>query len=189
MVGAVCGLTGCVTYDAGQDALAQQQREDMEILRAQQRKLEGTVETLQLELQRMRAELDRARTEAAAGRSGQGQVQILQGQVEELNRKLAAESAARERDKQAIVDSISSRIAQIMKSTSPARSSSSSGGGSSAKRKVSNVGVEHVVETGQSLSAIASAYKVKAEDIIAANNLQNPNALRVGQKLFIPNGP
>lgn len=47
-------------------------------------------------------------------------------------------------------------------------------------------GYEHVVQAGQTLSEIAAAYKVKPQDIIKANKLQNANTLRVGQKLFIP---
>jgi LysM repeat protein len=42
------------------------------------------------------------------------------------------------------------------------------------------------VVAGETLSAIAAAYRVKSSDIIKLNNLSNPNALRVGQKLVIP---
>ena len=36
------------------------------------------------------------------------------------------------------------------------------------------------------LSTIAAAYKVKPAAIIEANDLKNPDVLRKGQKLFIP---
>lgn len=73
------------------------------------------------------------------------------------------------------IESISRKIAEIMK-----------GQGSSSSRVVSGTGVEHVVEAGQTLSAIAQAYGVTVSAIVKANNLQNANSLREGQKLFIP---
>jgi N-acetylmuramoyl-L-alanine amidase len=42
-----------------------------------------------------------------------------------------------------------------------------------------------VVESGQTLSAIAAAYKVSMTSIKNANNLKS-NTVRTGQKLFIP---
>ena len=53
-------------------------------------------------------------------------------------------------------------------------------GGGSAE-----TGYEHVVESGQSLSTIAAAYKVSVSSIKKANNLKS-DGVRVGQKLFIP---
>lgn len=53
------------------------------------------------------------------------------------------------------------------------------------------VGYEHVVGIGQTVSSIAKAFsesgvKVTANDIIKANNLGPDAKVRVGQKLFIP---
>jgi LysM repeat protein len=48
--------------------------------------------------------------------------------------------------------------------------------------------VIHVVAIGDTLSGLALQYEVPAEDIIAANNLQNPNFLPVGAELIIPVG-
>jgi LysM repeat protein len=50
----------------------------------------------------------------------------------------------------------------------------------------SATGYEHVVKDGDTLTAIAAAYKVKTSAIIEANKLQSPYTLRTGQKLFIP---
>lgn len=60
----------------------------------------------------------------------------------------------------------------------------SSGGGSRGARTAT--GYEHEVKPGQTLSEIAAVYGVRAQAIIEANQLTNPNAIRVGQKLFIP---
>jgi LysM repeat protein len=48
--------------------------------------------------------------------------------------------------------------------------------------------VIYVVKSGDTISGLAQAYDVPAEDIIAANNLQNPNFLQVGMELLIPIG-
>jgi hypothetical protein len=44
----------------------------------------------------------------------------------------------------------------------------------------------HVVQAGDTISGLALKYDVKAEDIVAANQLQNPNFLQVGMELVIP---
>lgn len=47
-------------------------------------------------------------------------------------------------------------------------------------------GVEHVVAWGETIEVIASRYGVSAQDIIAANNLANPDLIRAGDVLIIP---
>jgi LysM repeat protein len=46
--------------------------------------------------------------------------------------------------------------------------------------------VEHVVAWGETVEIIASRYGVSAQDIIAANNLTNPDLIRAGDVLIIP---
>lgn len=46
----------------------------------------------------------------------------------------------------------------------------------------------HVVKSGDTLSGLALQYDVPAEDIVAANQIQNPNFLQVGAELIIPVG-
>jgi LysM repeat protein len=46
----------------------------------------------------------------------------------------------------------------------------------------------HRVQSGDTISGLAFQYDVPEEDIIAANNLQNPNFLQVGTELLIPIG-
>jgi LysM repeat protein len=48
--------------------------------------------------------------------------------------------------------------------------------------------VIHEVQTGDTISGLALQYDVPEEDIIAANELQNPNLLQVGMRLIIPVG-
>lgn len=46
----------------------------------------------------------------------------------------------------------------------------------------------HTVQTGETMGFIAQLYGVSVEDILAANNLTDPNVLSVGQQLVIPLG-
>jgi LysM repeat protein len=48
--------------------------------------------------------------------------------------------------------------------------------------------VIHTVRSGDTITGLAQQYDVPAEDIIAANQLQNPNFLQVGTNLVIPVG-
>jgi LysM repeat protein len=48
--------------------------------------------------------------------------------------------------------------------------------------------VLHVVQAGDTISGLALEYDVPEEDIIAANDLQNPNFLQLGTELVIPVG-
>jgi LysM repeat protein len=48
--------------------------------------------------------------------------------------------------------------------------------------------VLHVVKAGDTISGMALQYDVPEEDIIAANQLENPNFLQVGVQLIIPVG-
>jgi LysM repeat protein len=48
--------------------------------------------------------------------------------------------------------------------------------------------VVHVVQPGDSLSTIAAKYGVPMEAIAKANEIQDPNVIKIGQKLVIP-GP
>lgn len=46
--------------------------------------------------------------------------------------------------------------------------------------------VKHTVKSGESLSSIAQKYGVKVGDIAAANNISDPQKIRLGQELVIP---
>jgi LysM repeat protein len=51
---------------------------------------------------------------------------------------------------------------------------------------VSSLPTNHTVQAGDTLYSISARYGVSQEEIMAANNLTNPNALTVGQVLVIP---
>ena len=101
----------------------------------------------------------------------------LDGRLGQVEKQIQAVDAARLKDREEIVDKLSTKITQVM---------SSSAGSSSPSRARGGAGYEHTVDTGQTLSEIARAYGVTMQAIIRENDLQNPDSLRVGQKLFIP---
>lgn len=48
--------------------------------------------------------------------------------------------------------------------------------------------IVHIVQEGDTLGAIAFQYEVSVEAIQAANGIENPQFLQIGQELFIPTG-
>jgi len=64
--------------------------------------------------------------------------------------------------------------------------SQGAGTASTAETAPTESNVTHIVQPGDTLSAIAQAYGVESAVLINANNIANGNQLRVGQKLVIP---
>lgn len=171
----VAGLSGCATFDHSSANASKQ--EDINILREDLNRLQGRIETVELENRRLAAEVEKLRITSSDNRDQAA----IQERLDNLERQIQTVNAAREKDKQAIVDQLSAKIAEIMSkgSTRPARTAT---GGPAP----SAPGGEHIVKAGETLSAIAAAYKVKASAIIEANGLKDPDNLKAGQKLVIP---
>lgn len=173
--------SGCITTYADQRAEEETQaREDSLLMQENLRKMDGRIEALELEVDRLQKALDASRNQQST--ASQAQLQSVQASVADLDQRLRSLDAKNEREKQEIIDRLSAKVAQLV--------GGSSGGSrpkpSAPKKPVSGEGYEHVVQAGETLSAIAAAYNVRSADIIDANNLQNPNQLKAGQKLFIP---
>lgn len=171
--GLVLFLSGCATYDNSRSAT--QEREDLLVLREDVNRCKSRLETMEIEQQRIYHELEQLR-------SAKGQNEDSQTRFDELERRMAALDAARAHDRQAIIDQLSGNMAKMIGSA-PSQTKKSA---SSASSAASATGYEHIVKEGETLSAIATAYKVKPSAIIEANDLKKPDALRAGQKLFIP---
>jgi len=171
----LAGTSGCVTLNNDEDQM--QAREDMLIVQDKMQKLSGRIEGIELEVERLRRDVD-------AARSGPSPVQPLQARLDDLETRIRAVDAARERDKQEIVDKLSTKLTQIVGSSKSSGSSSAKKQGS--KKTGSQTGYEHEVQAGETLSAIAAAYGVSAKVVLDNNDIKDPNRLRVGQKLFIP---
>jgi LysM repeat protein len=54
------------------------------------------------------------------------------------------------------------------------------------ERTAAASGWEHTVAPGESLAKIAAEYGVSVSAIVEANDIDDPDRIRVGQKLFIP---
>lgn len=189
------GTGGCVTMETREDQVQQQQQEqsaqqNMDRLKAQVESLLAQQDQLQQQIQQLRATTqDRATTSDLQSLQSQ-----TQSRIAELDRKIAALDAARAQDRQEIVSTLSKNMAAAMAQNSRSPSSSSHGGtrpsGGAATPHPSGGTPqkfhEHPVAAGDTLSAIAAAYHVTPGAIIAANNLTNPQNLKVGQKLLIP---
>lgn len=179
---------GCVTME--DSSAATSNKEDLALLREDLTRLQGRVETVDLENKRLNAEIEQGRTPTSADTHDQ---QMIQGRLDELEKRIQAVDAARVKDRQTIVDQLSGKMAEIIagggkanKIPAAASARPSSGSSSSAGAEPAASGGVHIVKEGETLSTIAATYKVKANAIIRTNNLENPNALRVGQKLIIP---
>ncbi len=176
---------GCYTLPDRRAQEAARAREDQLIQQERQARLEGRFQSLELENQQLRAEIERLRQQMA----GSAEDRARLAQIDDLARRVRDIEARREKDRQEIIDTLSKKIADLVGRSGGAGATSSStgrkpatGGGTSS----SKYGYEHIVKSGEALSAIASAYGVSVKAILDANGLTDPNKLRVGQKLFIP---
>lgn len=160
---------GCTTTETNRRAAAAQA--DNAYLQEQNRQIKGRLTDMEQQMDLLQSSLDQLRRQAGAGETAAGQLQHLEDRMTTLE-------DARARDRKAIVDEISAKMAKLIKS-----STASSGG---SRPRTSEYGREHVVQTGQTLSEIARAYGVSQKAIIDANRLQNPDNLKVNQKIFIP---
>jgi len=159
---------GCTTI-YGETGMEEEARAEMELanLKAQVDRLQSRVSEMDEERQDVHRRLD-------ALEGGMQTVQRdSQERIRTLEGTMATYDATRQRDRDAVVDQLSKKMAEMVK---PAP------GGATRVAE----GYEHVVQPGETLSAIASAYGVKSSTIIQVNNLKNPDNLRAGQKLFIP---
>lgn len=82
--------------------------------------------------------------------------------------------------KKEIVDEISTKVSKIV----AASASSTSQGNYTTNGN--QVGYEHVVQPGETISQIAAAYGVTTKSIMRANNIKDARLLRAGTTLFIP---
>jgi LysM repeat protein len=160
-------LCGCA-------ALQQQRRDAM--------RQHSDIESLKLDVSRLKDRLDGIE---AAQESLHGEISELRGsqakdndrlqeRLAEIDRKVDLMDRARDKLRQDIVDTLSSKIAEVMQKQA------------SASRVRVEEGYEHVVKPGETLSQIAAAYGASIDLIIKANNIRKPDEIRAGQKLFIP---
>ncbi len=179
-----------ITLARAQDAATQQQID----------KLYGQIQDVQAaqELQAKRLDAlekqisdltDKVNSPAASTGASAEDLKSLATQVQEIDKK-------RQDDRDLILKQIKS-LGEVSGGAPPSHKSkpvadtTAAGGDNSTAPAVPQKGYEHVVESGETLSAIAKAYraqgvKVTTAQIIAANPKINPNSLIAGKKIFIP---
>ncbi len=169
----------------GSSAVAQDLREttrrqeSMLLLQEDLARVKGRLESLDLEYQRLVRTVDALQ---AAARAAPEAADPREARIGDLERRLNALEAGRAKDRQAIVDQISAKMADLIAGAGGGRPS----GGAKARAGNGAVGFEHTVREGETLGTIAAAYKVKLEAVAEANTLKSPYVLRPGQVLFIP---
>lgn len=171
-------MSGCVTTYQDQRARQEvREREDMLILQEEIRRLAGRVETLEMEMAQVYRDVDIQKTESQ--RSQRTQREQIDQRLGGVEQRVEAVDRARIRDREEIVEQLSATMAQLIRQHA-ARAPAAN------RPAASGYGYEHTVGPGETLSHIAAAYGVTTRAIIDANNISNPDRLRVGQKLFIP---
>ena len=129
------------------------QSEDLQF-RYQQ--LQKTIEKLQTDLVELR--------KAVASTGGDAPADL-----KKLEDRIAAVDAARQKDRQAIIEQLAKELS----------------GGTSGKTPVKSDSKEHVVQKGENLTTIARQYGISVADLKKANSLTG-NEIKVGQKLVLP---
>lgn len=139
-------------------------RDDLEVLRQHVEALE------QAQAQQDLATPDQARA-----------IADLKAAVATLRADMDQQSRRQEQQKQEIIDSISAKMADLLKKQAASRPASRP----SAAPSYNGTAREHTVQSGETLSAIAKAYGSSVGAIKRANNMDS-DTVRVGQKLVVP---
>jgi len=156
-------LAGCETLQTPQQRQQAAARQQAAQRHAEEQvyRVKGQVESVEMENARLMQEIQQLRND----------VRAYNGQISQLNSKMNALEAKQSREMQELIR----RVEGLLKKSVAARPSKPS----------RSSGREHVVESGHTLSAIASAYGTTVKAIKSANNLKS-DSIYVGQKLFIP---
>ena len=179
-------------------------REDIRGLSSMVREQNLIIEELQRQNrtleQRMREYEGVARESQSPQQSGNF---ATMSQVNRALEEMAENFRGAQRDqRREIIEQVGRQIDELARETqramdSLARNVSSSGGGGSAPAGSAAAspsfsddypeeGLSYTVRSGDTLSSIASRHNARVRDIVNANRIEDPNRLRVGQTLFIP---
>ncbi len=160
-------LTGCVTTSSERANREMRMQSQIVNIKAELDRVKGQVdglvagrEEIYRQIESLQASLD-------------SNSRVLGSEIKNLSQGLQATSASREQMKQEIINKMSKNVEALIKTQA-------------ATVNTGQMGREHIVEKGHTLSTIAAAYGVSTKAIIKANNIKNPDQLKIGQVLFIP---
>jgi LysM repeat protein len=192
-----CQTTGYTQRRAAaEDPTIANLRADMRILEERVNKAAGDVQALQVNYERLQQEVASVRQQLSSAAAGSG---LTATEIQRLDSRINAVDNARKHDSEVIINQVTAEIQKMGGSASGvSRRASSAGAGATPAARVptgkksatssgsgGEQGYEHVIEKGQSLSAIAKAYGTTVDAIKKSNNLKG-ETIYVGQKLFIP---
>ena len=126
-------------------------------------------------------------------------IEILQQQVDEVNKHLGLirenidkvggiENKFNSKLKNMMEEVVreNERLIKEINKTRGASDSGEKGGSSKPKTEYKGPGYTYTVTIGDSLSKIAKKTHVRLEDLLSANNIDNPDSLYMGQEIIIP---
>ncbi len=178
-------------------------REDVRGLSSMVREQNLIIEELQRQNRRLEERMREYEGAARESQSRQSGNFATMSQVNRALEEMAENFRGVQRDqRREIIEQVGRQIDELARETqramdSLARNVSSSGGGGSAQASPAPAapsfsddypeeGVSYTVRSGDTLSSIASRHNARVRDIVNANRIEDPNRLRVGQTLFIP---
>ncbi len=167
-------VNGCVT--SYHDTAATEQarlRTEVSYLNQNLAQMENRLDAVQEEQEQLLRELNRLRE--TVQRDHQAEQRRLRNDMEQ---RFAEFEQQREAERNYIIEQVTQRIAAHLEQAAPRTPA-----GAAARTEH---GRYHEVRPGETLSEIAAAYNVRANVIVQANDLENPDRLRIGQRLFIP---
>ncbi|MCX7722250.1 MAG: LysM peptidoglycan-binding domain-containing protein [Verrucomicrobiae bacterium] len=176
----IAAVLGCGLHLYGQDAATEERlnklQGQVEDLFAAQRAQREQIAELARELAALNARHANAQTQFVT----REELRLLAEKIQELDRK-------READKELILR----EIEKLGKTLSAPSRAANVPAVDATQLSPDQKGYEYVIQPGDTLSAIAEAYrqrniKVTVEQILAANPGLDPKRLKVGQKIFIP---
>ena len=161
-------------------------------MREDVRLLTQRVGELQLRVEQLERENGDLRAKSAGAAQSYATLAQLNEAIAELNRASKTGNAA---TKAETLQQVSIQMEKLAERTNAALASIAKGGGGRGPAAAPTFsddfpkeGVPHVVQAGESLSAIARKYGAKSQDIINANRIVDASKIQVGQTLFIPGG-
>jgi LysM repeat protein len=147
----------------------QQEMERQRLLNEERRRTQLLIEDNDVQMRSIQPDIQQTRS-ALSEKANNRDIEQLEKRLSAIERQLQDLERKRAQDREEIIEILSQRMAKVMASQQPAASPSRS----------------HVVAQGETISTIASAYRVSSQAIIRANNITNPNTIRIGQTLIIP---
>lgn len=163
-----CLFIGCTTTVPQRRKQAVRYESRLSSLEGSADRLEKRVQGLNQSLQEAYDQIDRL--EKLHGRK----LVKIEKELVKIEEIVETLDARQVRMKKEIVDQLTTKIAGLLRET----------GSRSSGQNLR--GREHEVRAGQTLSEIAAAYGVSINAIMDANNLKDPDNIRKGRKLFIP---